>query len=128
MWDGMGEGVGWMGEGVGCVRGGGCLPLGLQDHPTFTTGVAPSTLFLGRDLRTQLDILRPDVGKHVRMQQSRQKALHDQHARDREFSVGQSVRTRNMREGPCWVPGTVVEILGPVSCLIRVQSGELWHR
>ena len=33
-----------------------------------------------------------------------------------------------MREGPCWVPGTVVEILGPVSCLIRVQNGELWRR
>ena len=33
-----------------------------------------------------------------------------------------------MREGPCWVPGTVVEILGPVSCLICVQNGEVWHR
>ena len=33
-----------------------------------------------------------------------------------------------MREGPCWVPGTVVEILGPVLCLICVQNGELWHR
>ena len=33
-----------------------------------------------------------------------------------------------MQEGPCWIPGTVVEILGPVSCLIRVQNGEVWHR
>ena len=102
--------------------------LGYRTTPHSTAGVAPSTLFLGRDLRTRLDLLRPDIGKHVHMQQSRQKALHDQHARDREFSVGQSVWTRNMREGPCWVPGTVVEILGPVSCLIHVQNGELWRR
>ena len=70
--------------------------LGYRTTPHSTTGVAPSTLFLGRDLRTRLDLLRPDIGKHVRVQQSRQKALHDQHARDREFSVGQSVWTRNM--------------------------------
>ena len=47
VWDGMGEGVGWMGEGVGCVRGGGCLPLGLQDHPTFYHRCCPKHFVFG---------------------------------------------------------------------------------
>ena len=83
---------------------------------------------MGRDLRTRLDLLKPDVGAQVRRQQGCQKMYHDLHSRTREFAVGQTVWTRNMREGPRWVPGSVVEKLGPVSFLVRVSSGELWRR
>ena len=36
--------------------------LTYQNSPHTTTGVAPSSLFLGQTLRTRLDLLRPNVG------------------------------------------------------------------
>ena len=47
----------------------------LQYHntPHPTTGVAPSSLFLQRTLRTRLDLLLPDVGAKVRTHQGQHK-------------------------------------------------------
>ena len=61
--------------------------LRYRTTPHATTGVAPSTLFLNRSLRTRLDLLRPNVGTRVRQQQAHQKD-HDHHSRarwDRRF-------------------------------------------
>ena len=102
--------------------------LQYRTTPHATTGVTPASLFLGCDLRTHLDLLKPDVGARVRQQQGCQKKYHDLHSHSREFAVGQSVWVRNMREGPRWVPATVVERLGPISYLIRVHNQELWRR
>ena len=102
--------------------------LQYRTTPHATTGVSPASLFMRRDLHTRLDLLKPDVGAQVRRQQGCQKMYHDLHSRTREFAVGQTVWTRNMREGPRWVPGSVVEKLGPVSFLVHVSSGELWRR
>ena len=51
--------------------------LRYRNTPHATTGTAPSWLFLHRSLRTRLDLLRPDVGEHVRRNQEQQKAYHD---------------------------------------------------
>ena len=59
--------------------------------PHATTGVSPSDLFLGRSLRTKLDLLRSSVSRHVQLQQSRQKIYHDWHCQERSFAVGQHV-------------------------------------
>ena len=57
----------------------------------------------------------------------KQKQRHDAHSRDREFDIGESVLARNLREGPKWLPGTIIERTGPVS--YRVQVGDqLWRR
>ena len=45
--------------------------------PHATTGVPPSTLLMGRTLRTRLDLIKPDVGRRVREQQAHQKTQHD---------------------------------------------------
>ncbi len=42
--------------------------------------------------------------------------------------MGQRVLVRNMREGPRWVLGTVVERKGPLSYLVEVASGAVWKR
>ena len=34
----------------------------------------------------------------------------------------------NMREGPKWRPGVVVEQLGPLTYLVEVQGGLKWKR
>ena len=96
--------------------------------PHSTTQVAPCSLFLGRSLRTQLDLMHPDVGQRVRSKQAKQKQHHDQHAHHREFQVGQRVMTRNYRSGPDWIPGTITAIKGPVTFTVCVDNGQLWKR
>ena len=51
--------------------------LQYRSTPHTTTGATPSSLFLGRSLRNRLDLLRPDLGVHVRAKQAAQKEYHD---------------------------------------------------
>ena len=95
--------------------------------PHATTGVAPSSLFLGHSLRTCLDLLRPDVETRVRDMQSRQKDYRDKHSRDRQFTVGQTVMVENKREGSRRLKGVVVNCLG-LSYLVELRGGVLWRR
>ena len=96
--------------------------------PHSTTGVPPSELLFGRNLRTRLDMLRPDVGGRVRDKQSQQKEYHDQHSTTRVFHIGDAVWVQNLRDGPRWVPGVVTDQLGPLSYMVRVSGGSLWRR
>ncbi len=48
-------------------------------------------MFLKRDIRTQMDLMRPEVSSRVAMRQARQKQDHDSHAREREYRVGDSI-------------------------------------
>ena len=70
-----------------------------------TTGVTPNSLFLKREVRTRLDLLRPDPKSRVLEKQAQQKVDHDRHARARQFSVGDAVMARNLRP---WLPARVV--------------------
>ena len=60
-----------------------------------TTGSPPCELLMNWSLRTRWDLLRPDIGQRVRKHQVTQKDHHDQHARARWFTIGQSVMARN---------------------------------
>ena len=102
--------------------------LSYRTTPHTTTGTPPSELLMGRHLRTRWDLLRPDVERQVQWRQSKQKDRHDLHARPRCFSVGQSVMARNFRAGAAWVPGVIVQQLGPLTYLIEVSEGRLWKR
>ena len=68
--------------------------------PHATTQVAPCTLFLGRNIRTRLDLVYPDIASQVCQKQAQQKYHHDLHARERDFVEGQKVMVRNFRPGP----------------------------
>ena len=93
-----------------------------------TTGVAPRTLMFGRDLRTRLHLLTPDLGGHVRAGQAKQKVYHDRHSCRRELRVGQSVWAKNFREGSPWVRAVISDKTGPVSYLVKLQNGDFWRR
>ena len=93
-----------------------------------TTGVSPCSLFLKQDLRTRLDLLRPDRRSHVLHKQSLQKDSHDRKAQDRSWFLGQTVRVRNLRPGPDWVTGVIVERLGPRSYLVETGTHQFWKR
>ena len=96
--------------------------------PHATTGVSPSCLFLGRNIRTRLDLLKPNVGARVMSQQDKQKAHHDRHSQYRELEIRQPVWARNFREGPRWVQGIVADRIGPLSYLVKLPDGDLWRR
>ena len=96
--------------------------------PHATTGVAPCTLFMNRTLRTRLDLLSPAPRQKVLQQQAKQKEHHDAHARCREFQPGQPVWARDVRAGAKWVKAVVQDRLGPVSYVVRLDSGVLWRR
>ena len=101
--------------------------LTYRSTPSTTTGVTPAELFLKRPLRTRLDLLRPSLQSRVETKQANQKRLHDAHSKFRLFEVGQSVLVRNLREGPKWLTGTVLEQTGPVSYRVQV-SDQIWRR
>ena len=102
--------------------------LTYRSSPHATTGVSPCSLFLHRQIRTRLDLLRPNQEAQVAEKQAQQKANHDRKAQFRQFFVGQNVMARNLRPGNDWVPAVIVERLGPVSYLVETADHQLWRR
>ena len=78
----------------------------------------------GRPLRSQLDLLQPDMHAKVQRRQERQKFDHNQHSRSQEFKCGDLFHVRNFSQGSKWVPGVVVQIRGPVSYTVKLANGE----
>ena len=65
----------------------------------------------------------------MKSQWSRNKlASHDRRAHHREWIAGDRVLARNMRPGPAWIPGTIVEVLGPVTYVVETETGQRWKR
>lgn len=93
-----------------------------------TTGVPPCQLLMKRDLRTRLSLLRPNCEKSVLDKQTRQKSAHDRRCRHREWIAGDRVLVRNHRDGPDWIPGTIIEVLGPVTYIVQTDKGHKWKR
>ena len=82
----------------------------------------------GRPLRSQLDLLQPDLHARVQGRQGQQKSDHDRHARSREFKCGDLVHVRNFSQGPMWIPGVVIQVRGPVSYTVELANGEQKRR
>ena len=76
-------------------------------HPT--TGRTPASLFLGRELRTRLTLLRPSTGEKVMDSQAKQKAAHDVHIKFREFYPGDRILVKDLRRENTWWPGSVAD-------------------
>ena len=94
-----------------------------------TTGVTPCKLLMQRDLRTRFSLLLPNTEQSVMEKQSAQKSSHDRRSRSREFIVGDRVLVRNHRPGPDWIPGTIIEVLGPVTFIVETEDGgQRWKR
>ena len=95
-------------------------------HPT--TGCTPAKLFLGRELRTRLSLVKPEAQTNVIMAQGRQKYYHDWHSKYREFYPGDAVLVKDLRRDKTWWPGTVVERSTPKSYVIVLSDGRVWKQ
>ncbi len=90
--------------------------------------MSPAELLLGRQPRTKFELLRPNAADRVESKQQRQKDQHDGSSRDRGFSIGDLVYAKNFGQGQRWWPGKVVEVTGPVSYRVSLESGHIVRR
>ena len=81
-----------------------------------TTDVSPTSLFLGHNLHTRLDLLTPDVASHERRCQDLQKTHYDQRSQKHELTIGQNIWVKNVHRHPHWISGVITELHDPVSC------------
>ena len=102
--------------------------LNYRTTPHSTMGGTPSELMFGHQLRTHMDLMKPDIGRRVRFDQDQQKQGHDAHVRPREFAAGTRVYAKNFGRGSPWLPGLVQEAKRPVSYTVELEDGRVVHR
>ncbi|XP_043191626.1 uncharacterized protein K02A2.6-like [Amphibalanus amphitrite] len=114
------------------LRDGGSLSQRLQKFllayraaPHSGTGRSPAEMMFGRNVRTRLDMLRPDPMDRFRDQQQRQREAAG--GRHRELNIGDTVWARCYSGPQKWRLGTVAARTGPVSYEIAVADA-LWSR
>ena len=100
--------------------------LNYRTTPQGTTGVPPCQLLMGRQLKTRLDLILPDINKHVENAQAKQ--YHNCHSKPRSFQQGDKLLVCNYRSHPFWLPGVIKNVLGPVSYQVALSDGQLWKR
>jgi hypothetical protein len=102
--------------------------LTYRNSPHSTTGETPAKLFLGRNLRTRLDLIKPDT--QGRVNESRIKQSVTDTRPMREFEVGQNVLARDYRptSKEKWVIGNVVSRDGTLMYSIDIGHGITWRR
>ena len=91
--------------------------------PHSTTGISPAELLLGRRPRTRLDLLHPNTTGRVEEKQEAQKRHHDSKARARTFQKGEAVLVKNYGAGCKWLPGKILDTLGPLSFHVLLEDG-----
>ena len=101
--------------------------LAYSNAPHSTTREPPSQLFLGRRLRTRLDLLKPDLSIQVNNRKIDQSAAKGG-SLTRHFCIGQRVIARNYSGHSKWVPGTVRTQLGPQSYEVEIEPNLIWRR
>ena len=82
---------------------------------------------MGRQLRTLLDQVIPDLAKHAQDAQSTQKQYNDEHTRNHNFSLGQKVLVHSYTGSSCWLP-SIKTVLEPVSYQVELNDGRLWKK
>ena len=93
-----------------------------------TTGRTPASLFLGRELRPRLSLVRPDLERKVVNMQSNQKLYHDKRINLRELYAGEEVLVKDFRKKETWWLATVAERTAPKSYVVVLQDGRVWKR
>lgn len=87
--------------------------------PHSTTKRTPAELFLGRQVRTRLSLVKPDPSQSFPTESLDQPAGR---GKLRFFSVGQDVLVKNYRGGEKWLNGVIADVLGPVTYMVSVNG------
>ena len=100
--------------------------LAYRNSPHTTTKETPAKLFIGRALRSRLDLLKPNLAADVADRQVKQPSSGQSQLC--QFDVGHTVLVRNYRGGDKWVSGTVKSQSGPVSYSVVLRNGSVLRR
>ena len=96
--------------------------LAYRSAPHATIFLSPAQLLLGRNVKTRLDLIKPDVTREVD-----KKLLQSNISSLKFFVRNQNAWVCNYRRGPKWVRGTVIERTGPVLYRVKVDD-HTWKR
>ena len=102
--------------------------LAYRTTPHSTTGNTPAKLLLGRNLRTRLDLLKPNTAAHVESKQWNQKVSHDNSIPAPSFTVGQPVLIRVYGQNHKWTHGSILKSTGPLCYVIKLPNGSTCRR
>lgn len=98
-----------------------------------TTGVSPSILMFGRDIRTKFDLLKPpidDIKERIRKQQVKQ-IKHFGGKERPTFNINENVIVKDYRtvNKVTWIPAIVKKVLGKCTYIVFVpEINRLWKR
>ena len=99
--------------------------LAYRTTPHSTTGNTPAKLLLGQNLRTRLDLLKPNTAEHVENKQRSQKISHDNTIQSYPFADGQSVLVRVYGQNHKWTHGSILNSTGPLSYRVKLSDGSV---
>lgn len=99
--------------------------LTYRTTPHTTTGITPSEAMFGRNIRTKLDLIRPDLANSVLQKNPGHKEV-------KGYVVGERVVVRDYRSRkPTWQEGVVIHKLSPMTYQVEIPSTEgmvIWKR
>ncbi|CAF0711795.1 unnamed protein product [Adineta steineri] len=101
-----------------------------RSTPHATTNISPAELFMKRQLRTVLDLIRPTAKDTSSAAQERYKHNFDRHTKEREFNVGDKVIVRDFRNATTnvkWTPGILINPIGNRLWNVQVDQQQ-WKR
>jgi len=101
--------------------------LAYRRTPHTTTGENLAILLMGRNIRTRLDVLKPNIRKRMEEKQQDQQ-LTSNHSPTRKLDVGQTVVARDYRGVNRWLPGVITSHSGPLSYEVKVAPNTVWWR
>ena len=81
-------------------------------------------MLLGRQPRTSLDLLIPDLSSKVKQKQQALKTHHDLKTKERTFQAGDTVSVCNF-PGDTWIQGIIDKPSDPLSFYVKLQDGRV---
>jgi len=93
----------------------------IRNTPHTLTQCTPAELFLRRQPRTRLTLVKPSLSKRVEHKQEKIESR-SEHNKLRDFLPGDSVMVRNFRSSQKWQPGVIMQRLGTLSYMVKVHD------
>lgn len=93
-------------------------------NPNTTDGKSPSELFVGRRLRTNLDLMKKPEKSQMQQNVKMQEQFNKRHgAKERKYQIGQKVFAKIFKLNKSeWFPATIRKILGNVNYEVEIEN------